>query len=90
MVEKWLNYLQTVETLIRCHVLFAIYPFKISSFQWVKNTTAIAGSSCNTSVVTIGNLICLKRTKDFMKPSSVEIPFESHIIAVIFDELSTC
>ena len=62
------------------------------------NTVTIAGSYCNTIAITIGNIICLKKTKDFHKAlvlltSSVEILFESHTstIAVIFDELmSTC
>ena len=58
------------------------------------NTITIAGSYCNTIVITIGNIICLKKIKDFYKAlvlmtSSVEVPFESHTVAVIFDELST-
>ena len=40
--EKWLNYLQTVETLIRCHIfgncswsaLFARYLFRGLHLQW--------------------------------------------------------
>ena len=42
-------------------------------------------------MITTGNIICFKKTKDFHKAlvlmtSSVEIPCESHTIAVIFDE----
>ena len=42
--NKWLNYLQTVETLIRCHVytvsaLFASYPLWVSSLQLVRSAS---------------------------------------------------
>ena len=60
------------------------------------NTITTAGSYYNTIVITIGNIICLKKTKDFHKSlvlmtSSVEILFESHTISEIhvLDELST-
>ena len=59
------------------------------------NTITIASSYCNTIAITTGDIFCLKKTKGFHKAlvlmtSSVEILFESHTIAVIFDELSTC
>ena len=51
--------------------------------------------NCNTTQYcdTNGNIIYLKKTKDFHKALvlmtfSVEILFESHTIAVIFDDLS--
>ena len=54
----------------------------------------LQGSHCNTIAITIGNILCLIKTKDFhtvlvLNTSSVEILFESHTIAVIFDELGT-
>ena len=58
------------------------------------NTITVAGSYCNTYAITIIDIICLKKTKDFhealvLMTSRVEILFESQTIAVIFDELST-
>ena len=55
----------------------------------------IPGFYCNSIAIKIGNIICLKKNNDFLKvlvlmTSSVEILFESHTIAVIFDEFSTC
>ena len=44
------------------------------------NTITVAGSCCNTFAISIGNIICLEKTKDFHEVlliSSGKILFES-------------